>query len=149
LKKKERHQLIQRIISQNRISTQEELLEILCKQSIKTTQATLSRDIRELNLLKKRDDDGRVVYVLPHFLQNSEYKLQKIVQDSLQSIEQVQFLLILRTHLGDANVIAAFIDELSLNKVAGTLAGANTLMIVAYSVEDASELKKKIEKWIV
>lgn len=141
--------MIQRIISQNKISTQEELLEVLCKQSVKTTQATLSRDIRELNLLKKRDDDGRVVYILPYFLQNSEEKLQKMVQDSLQSIEQVQFLLILRTNLGDANVIAAFIDELSLDDVAGTVAGANTLMIVTYSVEDASKLKKKIEEWLV
>ncbi|MDR1474058.1 MAG: hypothetical protein LBI41_05905 [Lactobacillales bacterium] len=72
MKKAERHRLIKKIISENTVSTQEELLHFLHQKKLEVTQSTLSRDIRELGLLKVYGEKGTLQYVLPPFLSRSE-----------------------------------------------------------------------------
>ncbi|MDR0690621.1 MAG: ArgR family transcriptional regulator [Streptococcaceae bacterium] len=148
LKKVERHRLIKKIIAENAISTQKELLLFLHQKKLKVNQSTLSRDVRELGLLKMHNDDGILQYFLPHFLDVSEDMLRQVVRNSMQSLECVQFMLVMRTKIGDANVIAGFIDELYDTEIAGTLAGANTLVIIMRDAKKAEELKLTIESWL-
>ncbi|MDR0614620.1 MAG: arginine repressor [Lactobacillales bacterium] len=148
MKKAERHRLIKKIISENNVSTQEELLHFLHQKKFKVTQSTLSRDIRELGLLKVHGENGALQYVLPPFLSRSKEMLKQVVRNSMQSLECVQFMLVMHTKTGDANVIAGFIDELYDTKIAGTLAGANTLIVIMHDAKKAKELKLTIKSWL-
>ena len=129
MKKVERQRKIEQLIKQNVIATQDELMRQLEANGIKATQATISRDIRELQIIKEQDSNGVVRYVIfKGNNQNEEEKLIKAIEETVVDIRQVEFMNIIHTLPRNANVLAAILDGLSLPAVAGTLAGYDTVV---------------------
>lgn len=149
MKKSSRQGIIKKIIQEQDIETQEDLLEALISEGVQATQATISRDIRELGIVKGRNGEGRTKYVLhTQVVNDGENRLKEVVEESVKSISQVQFMVVVQTYLGAANIIGAIIDDLGLENVAGTLAGANTLSIITTSNEAATELEKQLQGYL-
>lgn len=142
-----RHAKIIEIINSKEIETQEELAEELKRCGMDVTQATVSRDIKELKLIKVLSNSGKYKYVTTtpeqNFLSN---KLVNIFSQTVLYVENVENMVILKTITGSASAAAEAIDSLSFDEIAGTIAGDNTIFIVVRSVSKAQELVKKIKK---
>ena len=137
----ERHSQIIRLISQYDIETQEELAEKLNESGFQVTQATVSRDIRELKLTKISKPGGGSRYaVLQSMDQEMSRKYTDVLRTSFQSIKTVS---------GMAMAAAAALDEMQIPEIVGSIAGDNTLMCVARSVDEGLVLMEKIRKMIV
>lgn len=148
MKKDERQKLINDVVSQNKIETQEELLKQLKAVGVDATQATISRDMRELSIIK-----GRGINQTSHYqILDSDYQqweqLGEAISESVERLSSVQFMVVVQTYLGSANILAALIDELQLSGIAGTLAGANTLAIITDGNESAQQLEKKMASYL-
>lgn len=150
MKKIERQRLIKQLITQKEIETQEELIMQLEAEGVKATQATVSRDIREMSIVKTHSSDGHVKYAI--FPQNqpssSENKLKESLKDTVVRMERVQFMTIIHTEMGGADVVANFLDEVSYEDVAGTVAGVDTIIIISRSNEDAQRFIERMEAMI-
>lgn len=148
MRKSERHALIKQIITQNNVGTQDELLSLLKEAGVNATQATISRDVRELSIVKTHDDNGKIRYGI--FSQQSETskedKLSASVKDQVVGIEQVQFTVILRTSLGSADVVTNWLDEVGYPEVAGTIAGVDTILVICRSDEEAKAFAERMEE---
>lgn len=149
MKKVERQRKIEQLIKQNVIATQDELMRQLEANGIKATQATISRDIRELQIIKEQDFNGVVRYVIfKGNNQNEEEKLIKAIEETVVDIRQVEFMNIIHTLPRNANVLAAILDGLSLPAVAGTLAGYDTVVIISGSKDEASQINSLFTKHV-
>ena len=149
MKKAERQRKIEQLIKQNVIATQDELMRQLEANGIKATQATISRDIRELQIIKEQDSNGVVRYVIfKGNNQNEEEKLIKAIEETVVDIRQVEFMNIIHTLPRNANVLAAILDGLSLPTVAGTLAGYDTVVIISGSKDEASQINSLFTKHV-
>ena len=131
----ERHSQIIRLISQYDIETQEELAEKLNESGFQVTQATVSRDIRYA--------------VLQSMDQEMSRKYTDVLRTSFQSMDLAQNILVVKTVSGMAMAAAAALDEMQIPEVVGSIAGDNTLMCVARSVDEGLVLMEKIRKMIV
>lgn len=141
MKKELRQAKIEQLINQQVISNQEELMQALQNLGIKATQATISRDIREMQIVKQQDSNGDLRYVIFKSNSHSEQdKLYKTINDVVTDVTTVEFMNVIHTTARNANVLAAILDELSLPDVAGTLAGFDTLVIISPSKESAQKL---------
>ena len=127
--KTKRHIEIKEIISSSNISKQDELLNILLKKGFKLTQATLSRDLKELNVGTKYKDNYGHVYFLPD---NEKQLINTLPSDlnSVVSLEISKNLAVLKTLPGFANSVGAIIDDKKINTIVGTIAGNDTILIV-------------------
>ena len=144
----ERHSQIIRLISQYDIETQEELAEKLNESGFQVTQATVSRDIRELKLTKISKPGGGSRYaVLQSVDQEMSRKYTDVLRTSFQSMDLAQNILVVKTVSGMA--AAAALDEMQIPEIVGSIAGDNTLMCVARSVDEGLVLMEKIRKMIV
>ena len=140
----ERHSQIIRLISQYDIETQEELAEKLNESGFQVTQATVSRDIRELKLTKISKPGGGSRYaVLQSMDQEMSRKYTDVLRTSFQSMDLAQNILVVKTVSGMA------MDEMQIPEIVGSIAGDNTLMCVARSVDEGLVLMEKIRKMIV
>lgn len=133
--KSRRHQLILSIIAEQAIETQEELVTALCAHGLQVTQATVSRDIKELRLAKVATADGRYRYAQPATAQGegayeAEQRAQRAFDEYVLSIDHAANLLIVKTLPGSAMVVAASIDALGLDGVLGTVAGDDSVLVV-------------------
>ena len=138
MKKSSRQGIIRKLIQENEIETQEDLISFLQREGVSATQATVSRDIRELGIIKGHSNDGKVMYILNDQPEPpTQANLRSAVRESVVKISLVQFVVVIQTTLGSANVVAAVIDELQLPEVAGTLAGADTLVLFAKGPTEA------------
>ncbi|GEQ61203.1 arginine repressor [Vagococcus lutrae] len=148
MNKKQRQDLIIDIISNHVIRTQQELMEALHLRDVQVTQATLSRDISELGLVKEHGAEGEVKYGLYQEPKKTakEIGTEKMVLQQVTDIKQVEFTLIIHTKLGSADMVAALLDEKNYPEVAGTLAGKDTLVIIAIDKAAATRLKNHILK---
>lgn len=148
VKKTVRQRLLKQLILEHEIETQEELIRLLEEAGVKATQATISRDIRELSVIKEYQEDGRVKYAL--FLQEDSYSTQKKLENSLKSdlirIECVDFVLILHTDANGADVITNYLDEVNYKEIAGTIAGIDTIIIICHNTEESLLIKKRLEE---
>jgi transcriptional regulator of arginine metabolism len=135
--KKKRQNLIKEIISRNSVSTQEELLSYLEKNNMTVTQATVSRDISEMNLIKVRDDNNRLVYSLP--TENPPVS----VQSSVLHTDHAGNTVVIRCRSGMASALCAEIDARHYPDVVGTIAGDDTIFILLRSEELAAEFIKR------
>lgn len=143
--KAKRHLRIREIIANNEIDTQEELVEQLKKAGFNVTQATVSRDIKELHLVKVPLDDGRYKYSLPADQKfNPQHKLKRILGDSFIGIDYSENLIVVKTMPGNASAIGALIDHLQWESIMGTICGDDTCLIICRSKESAKEISKKI-----
>ena len=140
-----RQNTILNLVSQREIETQEELVDLLTEAGYNVTQATISRDIRELKLTKITTDDGRQKYAV---MTNSEHavseKYIRVLCDGLVSMEMAQNILVIKTVSGMAMAVAAAVDSLRLEGVAGCIAGDDTIFCAVKTVEDAEHVMREI-----
>ena len=145
--KSERQNEIIRLITSEDIETQEELASELRTLGYKVTQATVSRDIRELRLIQVASKDGGFKYAKPerHEVAVSE-RLARILTDSLVSVDASGNLIVVKTLSGSANVAAEALDNLGWAEILGTIAGDNTIFIVVRNETDTIEITNRIQK---
>ena len=128
------------IIQEMAISTQEELQKELRKRGYEVTQATVSRDIRRLRLVKQQTADGRNVYSVSTVREDRERdRLLRVLRDSVRSVESAQNILVIKTEAGMAMGSAAAIDGLSISGIIGCIAGDDTVMAVLKTTVAAEE----------
>ncbi len=143
--KKSRHQKIKELVEQYEIETQEELAERLKEAGYAVTQATVSRDIRELKLSKVPMGDGRQKYTIlihsDHYLSD---KYIRVLRDGYVSMDMAQNILVVKTVSGMAMAVAAAIDALKLEEIVGSIAGDDTIMMAVRTVEDTETVMEKI-----
>ncbi|MBO6309137.1 MAG: arginine repressor [Oribacterium sp.] len=145
--KKSRHQKIIELVGRMRIGTQEELADILIKEGYKVTQATVSRDIKELKLSKVAGNDGVQYYqIIEKEEQVYSEKYIRVLREALMSMDTAGNLLVIRTMSGMANAVAAALDQFRLEKIVGTLAGDDTIMCAMKNAQDAEDIKKRIRE---
>lgn len=148
MKKIQRQSLIRRIITEQPVSTQEELLAKLQEVGVKATQATISRDIREMKLVKSHDENRQVRYAL--FSQPSETlneeRLKSAVKREVLKIQIVQFMIVVLTEKDGADVVTNWLDEAAYPEVAATIAGVDTFIVICRSEEEAQAFAEKLEK---
>ena len=145
--KKSRHQKIIELVGRMRIGTQEELADILIKEGYKVTQATVSRDIKELKLSKVAGNDGVQYYqIIEKEEQVYSEKYIRVLREALMSMDTAGNLLVIRTMSGMANAVAAALDQFRLEKIVGTLAGDDTIMCAMKNAQDAEHIKKRIQE---
>ncbi|CUS26017.1 arginine repressor [Paucilactobacillus oligofermentans DSM 15707 = LMG 22743] len=149
MKKSLRQAKIEQIISQYSISTQDDLLNKLTDAGISATQATISRDIREMQIVKSADGTGELRYTIFKVGNRTEQnRLYTTINDVVTNVTQVEFMNIVRTLPSDGNMLAAIIDDLSLPEVAGTLAGHDTIFIISPNQVVAKKFNQKIKEHI-
>ena len=134
--KSTRHSLILEIIEQKDIETQEELAEELKRRGVKVTQATVSRDIKELRLLKVLSDHGGYKYATVERAEKGmSERFIRILSESVISLDNVGNLIVIKTLSASANAAAEAIDSMKWSEVLGSIAGDNTILVIARSEE--------------
>ena len=138
------------LIKRNDIETQEELSDYLEREGYQVTQATVSRDIRELKLTKVAMSNGRQKYVaLQETDENLSQKYVRVFHDGFVSMDMAQNILVIKTVSGMAMAVAAALDALKFSEVVGCIAGDDTIMVAVRTVEDTQILMDKIHLMIV
>ena len=141
-----RHEKIKELIQQYDIDTQEELASRLNEAGFKVTQATVSRDIRALKMMKVTGKDGKSRYVILQELPTElGEKYTRVLHDSLLTIDQGQNILVIRTVPGMAMGVAAALDALNWEEILGSIAGDDTVMCVARTLEEASSVAERLK----
>ena len=142
-----RQDAIIRIISEREIETQNQLLEALQEIGIRTTQATLSRDIKNLHLTKALNDNNRYVYMVPEKNDDSVslVRLLKIFRECVVSYDVAQNILVIKTLPGLASAACSAFDNMNVEHLVGTLAGDDTAFMLFKDTESAENLRKKID----
>lgn len=134
--KSARHSLILEIIEEKDIETQEELAEELKRRGMKVTQATVSRDIKELRLLKVLADHGGYKYATVERAEKGmNDRFIRILSECIVNVEAVNNLIVVKTLSASANAACEAIDSMKWGEVMGTIAGDNTLLIITRSEE--------------
>ncbi|MEY8392492.1 arginine repressor [Lachnospiraceae bacterium] len=145
--KSKRHTKILEIISKNSIETQEELLDCLEQEGFQVTQATVSRDIRELKLTKVAGSAGRQKYVaFNETHKDLSEKYSRIFKDGFLSMDMAQNILVIKTVSGMAMAVAAALDAMDCHEIVGSIAGDDTIMCAVRTVEDTVLLMKRLRK---
>ena len=143
--KKERHAKILELIDKFNISTQEELLARLLDCGVEVTQATVSRDIKELRLVKHPSSDGQYKYSLATSTDEKYMKYYAIFSESVTSTDYAQNICLLKCHPGTAQAACAAIDALGISEVLGTIAGDDTIFILCRTERAALNTKRELE----
>lgn len=147
--KSKRHTKILEIIKQKDIETQEELAEALKDAGFDVTQATVSRDIKNLKLIKMQSKSGRYKYAAPAAeIPHISHKITNVLSNLIVSVEQIDKMVIVKTISAGAAPVAEAIDGFGFDEIAGTIAGENTIFIMLRTEEHASELVVKINELI-
>ena len=142
-----RHAKIIEIINKNNLETQEELAKALNEAGFNVTQATVSRDIRELKLMKVSENGERQRYVVFQNKDNWESdKYIRVLRDGFVSMDMAQNLLVIKTVSGMAMAVAAALDALKWNEIVGCIAGDDTVMCAIRTVDDTLLIMDKISK---
>ena len=143
----ERHAKIVDLIHKYEIETQDELAELLNKEGFRVTQATVSRDIRELKLTKISLPGGKQKYALmqEHGIGMNE-KYLRILKDGFSSMVMAQNILVIKTVSGMAMAVAAALDAMNWAEIAGCIAGDDTIMCAIRSADDTLIVMEKIKK---
>ena len=145
--KKARHDAILTLIENENIGTQEALLESLIQEGFSVTQATISRDIKALRLIKTPTGDGEYKYV--YVQKDSEDYTQKyysILSHSVVSVKYAGNMAVVKCYTGMAQAACTAVDNIVMDKIVGTLAGDDTIFVLCKDEAAANELKKRIEK---
>ncbi|WP_240378090.1 transcriptional regulator AhrC/ArgR [Bacillus piscicola] len=139
--KGQRHIKIRELISNNDIETQDELVDRLKSDGYNVTQATVSRDIKELHLVKVPTMEGRYKYSLPADQRfNPLQKLKRSLVDSFVGIDHTDNLIVMKTLPGNANAVGALLDNLGWDEILGTICGDDTILIICRGTEQSEIL---------
>ena len=147
--KRIRQEKMLELISKFEIETQDELIERLRECGFEVTQATISRDIRELKISKMTTGKGTYRYVLPK--QNTmvpNMKFNSALIDALISVDYACNIIVLKTHAGLANALAVGIDAMHLEDILGCVAGDDTILMVSHSEEAARHIANRIREMV-
>ncbi|WP_044022708.1 MULTISPECIES: transcriptional regulator AhrC/ArgR [Bacillaceae] len=135
---------IRELISNHDIETQDELVDRLKNANFNVTQATVSRDIKELHLVKVPLMDGRYKYSLPADQRfNPLQKLKRTLTDAFVKIDSAGHMLVMKTLPGNANAIGALIDNLDWEEILGTICGDDTCLIICKTEEDTEKISQQ------
>jgi transcriptional regulator of arginine metabolism len=140
---------IREIISTQDIETQEELVDKLREIGFQVTQATVSRDIKELHLVKTPTASGSYKYSLPaEPSYNPEHKLRRILLDSFVSIDRAENLIVMKTLPGNAHAVGAIVDALDWSEVLGTICGDDTILMIIRTKELAPVIVNRFLSYV-
>ncbi|WP_256757180.1 transcriptional regulator AhrC/ArgR [Cohnella sp. WQ 127256] len=143
--KGKRQRKIRELISTREIETQEELVEALSMEEMHVTQATVSRDIKELQLIKVPLEDGRYKYSLPQDQRfNPSHKLKRALLDHFIGAEAAENLVVLKCLPGTAGTISSLIDGMEWPEIIGTIGGDDTTLIISKSKSHGEDVLKRI-----
>lgn len=137
--KNRRHEAILEIISEIPVATQEKLIELLSERGINATQATLSRDIQQLSLIKSKDENGVYRYTLPP----AAAVEKSLFAETVVSVDYAGNTIVLKCKAGMAQGTCVAIDSVNHSGIVGTIAGDDTIFILAKTEADAKKLTKK------
>ena len=148
--KSKRQQEILDIISSYEIETQEQLLERLRERGIETTQATVSRDIKQLHLVKELSAGGVSKYAVSHHRANAGFagRLRTIFREAVVSYDAAQNIVVIKTISGLANGAAETLDNMDIPELVGSLAGDNTIILIMRTNQVAEALAREIESML-
>ena len=145
-----RHAKIIDLINRYDIETQEELAEYLNKEGFQVTQATISRDIRELKLTKIAVSGGKQKYaVMQTTAAGMKEKFLRVLRDGFVSMDMAQNILVIKTVSGMASAVCAALDAMKWNEIVGSIAGDDTIMCAIRTVDDTVKVMDKISKIIL
>ena len=135
------------LIQKNDVETQEELSAYLEKEGFQVTQATVSRDIRELKLIKIATDNGRQKYaVITDADSNMMEKYARVLREGFLSVDAAENIVVIKTVSGMAGAVAAAVDAMRMQEIVGSLAGDDTILCVIRTSDDAVHIMKKLRK---
>lgn len=147
--KNSRHTRILEIIADHVIETQDDLIEKLKESGYPVTQATVSRDIKQLGLIKTATKDGGYKYtVARNENSGNENKLKTLMRETVVNAQEAQNIIVVKTFPGMANAAAAALDALAEETVVGSIAGDDTIFIVVHTNEEATEFTSYIREII-
>ena len=146
--KSDRKKAILDIVSHYEVDTQETLQALLLERGFSVTQATVSRDIKQLSLVKTMSESGSYKYSLPR----SEYDggsrsgLIRFFSDAVYAVDRAMNTVVIRCHSGMANAVCARLDSAGYGDIVGTLAGDDTIFVLMRTEEDAQRMLRELEK---
>ncbi len=144
MNKGQRHIKIREIITAHEIETQDDLVTKLRQAGVNVTQATVSRDIKELHLVKVPMQDGRYKYSLPADQRfNPLQKLKRAMADSFISIDRANNLVVMKTMPGNGNSVAVLIDNLDWEEIIGTICGDDTILIICKNEKEGQTIEHR------
>ena len=145
MKKIERQRIITNLIDAQGIDTQEEIVEALRGMNISVTQATISRDLKELHMYKIVSNDGKQHYASRHKEDkaNSD-RYMRLFKDTVLSVESAYNQIVVKTLAGSANVAGEALDNFGFPEILGSIAGDNTILLILRSTEDVKRVKKEL-----
>ncbi|WP_067836776.1 transcriptional regulator AhrC/ArgR [Amphibacillus sediminis] len=144
MNKGQRHIKIREYITNHDVETQDELVDALRDQGYNVTQATISRDIKELHLVKVPMSNGRYKYSLPADQRfNPLEKLKRLMRDAFVSVDKASHFLVLKTLPGNANALGALIDNLDWEEILGTICGDDTILVICRNEKETEDIKKR------
>lgn len=147
MNKRDRHNKILQLIEQYEIDTQEELSDRLCKEGYQVTQATVSRDVSEMKLIKVPTGNGGQKYAyIRHSDTHLADKYQRVLSDGFVSMDNAQNILVVRTVSGMAMAVAAALDAMHMQEVVGSIAGDDTIMMAIRTTAETKIVMDKISK---
>lgn len=147
--KSKRHSAILEIIENNDIETQEELIAALRNRGFNVTQATVSRDIRELKLTKSMSQGSKYKYVISQSSdRDGQHVYSSTLAASVVSVDRAMNLIVIKTYPGMAQAVAAGVDAMDITGVMGCVAGDDTLFIATHSIDGAEFAAAQIRKYI-
>ena len=148
--KLKRHEKILELILENVVDTQEQLLILLKKEGYNVTQATVSRDIKDLRLLKTLSSDGRYryVFVAKGAANDDVARFKLIFNQTALSVDYAGHTVVVKCHTGMANAACAALDLLSFSDIVGTLSGDDTFFILTRELENAKSLTLELQGYI-
>ncbi|MEZ5216859.1 MAG: arginine repressor [Ilumatobacteraceae bacterium] len=147
--KVQRQQAISRLIGQHAVTSQPQLIDLLADEGIQATQATVSRDLEDLGAVKVRVPGGETVYAIPEYEPNRiapEDQLRRVMGEWVAEVRSSGNLAVRRTPPGCAHVVASALDRSGLEGVIGTVAGDDTLMVVADDVTGGAGLAARLRE---
>ena len=137
------------LIKKHDIETQEELSDYLQKEGYQVTQATVSRDIRELKLTKVAMSNGRQKYAaLTEANEDLSEKYTRVFRDAFVSMDMAQNILVIKTVSGMAMAVAAALDAMHMHEIVGCIAGDDTIMCAIRSVDDTVAVMNRLKKLV-
>lgn len=147
MKKKERQRLLTRFLNEHEIQKQEEFVAYLKEQGVAVTQATISRDIKELKLIKIPSTTGGYRYSLPNESQEDvSEKLNKLLQTALISVDQMEKFVVLRTLPGNASAVGNLIDKYYQQELFSCLNDDDKVLMITWTEEKALELASTFQQ---
>ncbi|MCT2537509.1 transcriptional regulator ArgR [Aquibacillus koreensis] len=145
MNKAQRHIKIRELITDKDIETQDDLVDQLRRLGYNVTQATVSRDIKELHLVKVPMIDGRYKYSLPADQRfNPLEKLRRLIMDAFVRIDTAGHFIVLKTLPGNANAVGALIDNLDWTEILGTICGDDTILIICRTEDESIKIKDQL-----